>query len=92
MRKQQIGGREKKTQQESKGEREREREKRTNQVSRSQIARSQCGFTGVQNFLQAPWASCSLKDLSLTFDRVTGSFIFNMECVSNALGTQQFPS
>jgi hypothetical protein len=26
--------------------------------------------------LQAPWASCSLKDLSPTFERVTDSFNF----------------
>jgi hypothetical protein len=38
----------------SKRARERERERRTNQVSRSQIGRSKGGFTNVQNFLQAP--------------------------------------
>ncbi len=37
----------------SKRARERERKEQI-QVSRSQIGRSQCGFTSVQNFLQAP--------------------------------------
>jgi hypothetical protein len=52
MRKRQIGW---KRESDSAREQGKERDRKEQiQVSRSQIGRSKCGFTSVQNFLQAP--------------------------------------
>ncbi len=91
MRKQQIGWKRETDSARQQGkEREREREKRTNQVSRSQIGKSSVDSV-------ASRISCRRRRppaptlVTLTFDRVTHSLIFNLDCVSNGLARSWLP-